>query len=68
MEVRGWTSRGGDLSRLTTFSASAMIFLDISRSFLSCAERAISDARRQRFSTYRVDIWAFNSSIRTLRV
>jgi hypothetical protein len=52
----------------TAISASAIIFLDFSRSLLSWAASAISDARKRRFSTYRVDIWAFNSSIRILSV
>lgn len=49
-------------------SASAMTFRDFSRSRLSWAASAISDARKRRFSTYNVDIWAFSSSIRRLSV
>ena len=52
----------------TALSASNKIFLDFSRSFFNWEESAISEARSRRFSTYRVEIWAFNSSIRTLSV
>lgn len=52
----------------TAASVSAIIFRDFSLSRLSCAARAISDARKRRFSTYRVDICALSSSMRTLSV
>jgi hypothetical protein len=52
----------------TAVSASAMTRLDLSRSFLSCAVSAISEARRRRFSTYSDEICALSSSMRTLRV
>ena len=54
--------------RRTAASASARIFFDFSCSFLSCVASAISEARSRRFSTYRVDISVWSSSIRTLRV
>lgn len=41
---------GGDTKR-TADSASTNIFLDLSRSFLSCEVSAISEARNLRFST-----------------
>ena len=53
---------------LTAASVSANIFCDLSRSFFNCEVSAISEARNLRFSTYKVDICAFSSSMRTLRV
>jgi hypothetical protein len=53
---------------LTADSASAMMRCDLSFSFLSCEPSAISEARKRKFSTWRAEIWAFSSSIRTLRV
>ena len=53
---------------LTAASASAKIFRDFSRSFFNCEASAISEARKRRFSTWRTDICALSSSIRTLSV
>ena len=52
----------------TADSASVMMRCDFSLSFLSCVPRAISEARRRRFSTWRAEICALSSSIRTLSV
>ena len=53
--------------RRTADSASVMICCDFSFSFLSCVPRAISKARSRKFSTWRAEICALSSSIRTLR-
>jgi hypothetical protein len=52
----------------TADSASVRIRCDFSFSFLSCESRAISEAWRRRFSTWRAGNCALSTSVRTVSV